>query len=167
MARAAGANADALEFAMGDAPAQDWDPTASDVQADPLAAGDAMRERCPVAYSDHAGWTLFRHADAARAARSSRCPGARIEINWIAANRDAAVFEAPAQCRIERDQARNLLYGAGIHFCPGAALSRMQLRVVFAALLAASGWIALDARRPPTRARRPAAGFSELNLVIE
>jgi cytochrome P450 len=93
--------------------------------------------------------------------------GARIEINWIAANRDPAVFEAPAQCRIERDQAHNLLYGAGIHLCPGAALSRMELRVVLTALLAGTGWIGLDAPRASTRARLPAAGFSELHLAIE
>jgi len=48
-------------------PEEDWDPKADEVQRDQRAAYDAMRERCPVAYSDFLGWTLFRHADVMRA----------------------------------------------------------------------------------------------------
>ncbi|HET7559559.1 MAG TPA: cytochrome P450, partial [Limnochordia bacterium] len=45
----------------------DWDPLASEVTCNPLAAYDQLRERRPVAYSERMGWSLFRHADVRRA----------------------------------------------------------------------------------------------------
>lgn len=45
---------------------QDWDPKSAAVLRDQRAAGDEMRERCPVAYSDLLGWSLFRHEDVVR-----------------------------------------------------------------------------------------------------
>jgi len=93
--------------------------------------------------------------------------GARVSINWIAANRDGRTFDAPGELRLDRDQSRNLLYGAGIHVCPGAALSRMELRVVVDALLDATRHIRHHPVRPAKRARFPAAGFAELPLLVE
>ncbi|MGP1609794.1 MAG: cytochrome P450, partial [Burkholderiales bacterium] len=46
--------------------------------------------------------------------------GERISLNWIAANRDHRVFPDPQSCRLDRDASANLLYGAGVHVCPGA-----------------------------------------------
>jgi cytochrome P450 len=43
----------------------DWDPRDPAVQADQRGAYDEMRERCPVAYSEFLGWSLFRHEDVA------------------------------------------------------------------------------------------------------
>lgn len=48
---------------MPSRPAPDWDPRDPAVLRDQRAAYDEMRERCPVAYSDFLGWSLFRHAD--------------------------------------------------------------------------------------------------------
>lgn len=45
--------------------------------------------------------------------------GERISLNWIAANRDGRVFADPEIFRLDRDPTANLLYGAGIHVCPG------------------------------------------------
>ena len=45
---------------------QHWDPKSTAVLHDQRAAGDEMRERCPVAYSDLLGWSLFRHEDLVR-----------------------------------------------------------------------------------------------------
>ena len=45
---------------------QDWDPKSAAVLRDQRAACDEMRERCPVAYSDLLGWSLFRHEDVVR-----------------------------------------------------------------------------------------------------
>lgn len=46
-------------------PAPDWDPRSPAVLSDQRDAYDAMREECPVAYSDFLGWSLFRHQDIA------------------------------------------------------------------------------------------------------
>ena len=52
---------------MDDTPQADWDPRAPQIQSDQRAAYDAMRETCPVAWSDYMHWSLFRHADVLRA----------------------------------------------------------------------------------------------------
>lgn len=44
----------------------DWDPRSEAVLSDQAAAYDAMRHRCPVAYSDYLGWSMFRHKDVVR-----------------------------------------------------------------------------------------------------
>ncbi len=62
--------------------------------------------------------------------------GDRVTIFWVSANRDEDVFEDPDTFRWDRDQSRNLLYGAGIHWCPGAPLARLELRIVTEELLA-------------------------------
>jgi cytochrome P450 len=43
----------------------DWDPRHPSVLEDQRRAYDEMRERCPVAHSEHLGWSLFRHEDIA------------------------------------------------------------------------------------------------------
>ncbi|HEY7037024.1 MAG TPA: cytochrome P450 [Thermomicrobiales bacterium] len=48
---------------MTDRPPPDWDPRDPSVLRDQPAAYDQMRERCPVAYSEFLGWSLFRHGD--------------------------------------------------------------------------------------------------------
>ncbi len=45
----------------------DWDPRSDIVLSDQIKAYDKMRQRCPVAYSDYLGWSLFRHGDVVRA----------------------------------------------------------------------------------------------------
>lgn len=57
---------------------------------------------------------------------------------WGAANRDEAVFEAPAEFRLHRPNIKShLAFGKGAHFCLGAALARMEARAVISALMAA------------------------------
>lgn len=48
---------------MSDRPAPEWDSQDVSVLRDQRAAYDEQRERCPVAYSDFLGWSLFRHKD--------------------------------------------------------------------------------------------------------
>lgn len=92
--------------------------------------------------------------------------GERISLNWVAANRDGHVFTDPQSFRLDREASANLLYGAGIHVCPGAPLARMELRVAVLALL--DGTIGIDpiAERPPTSAVYPASGFATLPLHL-
>ena len=49
----------------------DWDPRESSVVADQRRAYDEMRARCPVAYSDFLGWSLFAHRDVVEAVRDA------------------------------------------------------------------------------------------------
>ncbi len=92
--------------------------------------------------------------------------GERITLLWASANRDEDVFGNPDAFRLDRDPARNLLYGRGIHVCPGAGLSRLELRVVMEELLRATRWIDPAPGRQPTLAVYPASGFSALPLRL-
>lgn len=69
--------------------------------------------------------------------------------------------------RLDRDPTKNLLYGAGIHVCPGAPLARLELHVIMEELLARTSQIALVPGEESVRAVYPASGFSSLPLWIE
>jgi unspecific monooxygenase len=53
--------------------------------------------------------------------------GQKVAALLGAANRDPAVFEAPDEMRLDRDPNPHLAFGAGLHFCLGAPLARMEL----------------------------------------
>ena len=91
--------------------------------------------------------------------------GERLTLMWIAANRDEAVFEHPEEVRLSRDPQPNLLFGAGIHICPGAPLARLELRVAIEELLRYSKRIEL-AEPAPCRAIYPANGWESLPLKL-
>ncbi|MBS2039887.1 cytochrome P450 [bacterium] len=94
-------------------------------------------------------------------------PGDRVTLLWGWANRDESVFAEADQFRPARDQKQNLLYGAGIHICPGAPLARLELKVVIECLLAATHRFSLSPRHTPVQAPCPATGFDELFVVLE
>lgn len=52
-----------------------------------------------------------------------------------AANRDPAVFRQPDQLALDRDPNPHLGFGAGLHFCLGAPLARMELGIAWRVLL--------------------------------
>ncbi|MBV2205226.1 MAG: cytochrome P450 [Pseudomonas sp.] len=93
--------------------------------------------------------------------------GTRLALIWASANRDEAVFGDPEEFRLDREPQLNLLYGAGIHVCPGAPLARLELRVVMEELLGRTRRMALLADQQPVKAFFPASGFSSLPLHIE
>jgi cytochrome P450 len=90
--------------------------------------------------------------------------GERISLNWISANRDEEVFGEPDSFRLDRDPAKNLLYGAGIHYCPGAPLARLEMQVFLEELLARTQDIAAGPQQSAALAVYPASGFSVLPL---
>ncbi|WP_263729480.1 cytochrome P450 [Cellulomonas sp. SG140] len=93
-------------------------------------------------------------------------PGDRLTVMWASADRDEAVFGDPDEVRLDRPPQDNLLYGAGIHVCPGAPLARLELRVVTEELLAATGSLEPDPERAPQRAAYPGSGFVSLSVLV-
>ena len=92
--------------------------------------------------------------------------GERVVVVWASANRDETVFGDPDEFRLDRDPAQNLLYGTGIHYCPGAPLARLELRVVLEELFAGTSVIEPAVGAQPVRGAYPASGFSSLPLRI-
>lgn len=90
--------------------------------------------------------------------------GELVSLMWMAGNRDGEVFEEPHSFRLGRDPDLNLLYGAGIHACPGAPLARMQLRVVLKELLARTTVLDLVPGKSTPHATYPDSGYASLPL---
>ncbi|MFF0632571.1 cytochrome P450 [Nocardia sp. NPDC004151] len=61
--------------------------------------------------------------------------GDKVTLWWTSANRDEAVFTDPHTFDITRRPNPHLAFGRGGHFCLGSNLARMEMRVVFDALL--------------------------------
>ena len=62
------------------------------------------------------------------------------------ANHDPAVFASPDMLDITRDARRHVAFGAGVHYCLGAALARAEAQVALQALIALPGLeLAIDA----------------------
>jgi cytochrome P450 len=64
-------------------------------------------------------------------------PGAKVLVWEGSANRDAAVFERGMDFDITRAPNPHLSFGHGVHFCLGANLARLEIRVLFEELFAA------------------------------
>lgn len=93
--------------------------------------------------------------------------GERVTIMWASANRDENRFGDPDEFRLDRDPTLNLLYGAGIHVCPGAPLARLELRALLEEVFRRSRSIASIPGSDPVRAVYPGSGFSSLRLRVE
>jgi cytochrome P450 len=76
--------------------------------------------------------------------------GQKVAALLGAANRDPAVFADPDRFVAGRDPNPHLAFGAGIHFCLGAPLARMELQISTRALLERLGPVEVVAavRRP-------------------
>jgi len=69
--------------------------------------------------------------------------GENLCLFYPSANRDEDVFEAPFEFRVDRRPNRHLGFGIGEHFCLGANLARLELRVVLRQLVERLEWAEL------------------------
>ena len=66
----------------------------------------------------------------------------RLLLMWGAANRDPRQFDAPNEFRLDRQGSKgHVTFGKGAHFCVGAALARLEARIVLRMLLEQTSWI--------------------------
>jgi unspecific monooxygenase len=61
--------------------------------------------------------------------------GAELGLLFGSANHDPSVFHDPDGMDLTRDPNPHLSFGAGVHFCLGAPLARIELQTSFAAML--------------------------------
>ncbi len=80
-------------------------------------------------------------------------PGDRVLLLYQSANRDERAFDDPDRFRIDRDPNPHLAFGFGPHYCMGANLARLEIKVVFEELFRRLPDIAaVDPHAPPDRA---------------
>jgi len=72
--------------------------------------------------------------------------GDRVACLLGAANRDPRHYDRPAQFRPGRADTAHLSFGAGLHFCVGAPLARLELQIALPILLQACPALALKGR---------------------
>jgi cytochrome P450 len=67
--------------------------------------------------------------------------GDKVTVWEMSANHDEAVFEEPFRFDVGRDPNPHVAFGFGVHYCLGANLARLEIRVMFEELLARFGTI--------------------------
>ena len=93
-------------------------------------------------------------------------PGTRVYLNWTSANRDEAVFGDARAYRPAEHASRNLVYGVGIHACPGRPLATLELVVALETLLTATVHVELAPDDVPQRETYPVGGWRRLPVRL-
>jgi cytochrome P450 len=77
--------------------------------------------------------------------------GAEIAMLFGSANHDPAVFDAPEKLDLTRQENPHISFSAGIHYCIGAPLARIELAASMTALLekAPTLTLATEPKRKP------------------
>ncbi|MCZ2825733.1 MULTISPECIES: cytochrome P450 [unclassified Modestobacter] len=91
--------------------------------------------------------------------------GQKVAALLGSANRDPAVFADPDTLDVGRTENPHISFGAGVHFCIGAPLARVELQASFGALLSRTSRLELarPARRRPEFVIR---GLQDLPVVL-
>lgn len=102
-----------------------WEALAADPARIPVAVEEMIRYVTPLN-------NMFRRATVdTEVAGTAIAAGDRLALVYPAANRDPAVFERPDDFDTTRDPNPHIAFGYGTHFCLGANLARLEVRILF------------------------------------
>ena len=125
-----------------------------------LAALRADAALLPTAIEEMLRWTTPSPSKRRTATRPTELgghairPGDKVLFWEGSANRDERVFARSMEFDVRRDPNPHLAFGNGVHFCLGASLARLEMRVLFAALLARFARVELAGAVEWTRSNR-------------
>ncbi len=91
--------------------------------------------------------------------------GQELALLFGSANRDPAAFERPDDLDLGRDPNPHMTFGAGIHFCLGAPLGRVELETSFGTLLRRAPRMEL-VREPEWKPNYIIRGLKELRVRL-
>jgi cytochrome P450 len=139
----------------------EWDRVAGDPDLLDIAIEESLRFDPPVL-------GLFRTARGDQTVHDvTIADGDKVDGLYAAANRDPAIWDHPESFHLDRtlgDAQRHMSFGAGIWFCPGAALARLEARTSVLTLHATLPRLRLAAR-PTLEARLVTWGVRHLPLA--
>jgi len=128
--------------------------------------------RIPTAVEEMLRWVSPIQNMARTAARDVELRGQRIRAGekaillYPSANRDAAVFADPFRFDVARAPNEHVAFGIGAHFCLGANLARLELRVLVEEVLRRIPDLTLASDEPPPqRASNFISGLEALPVV--
>ncbi|MFD9124469.1 cytochrome P450 [Kitasatospora sp. NPDC059571] len=125
----------------------------------PTAVEELMRWDTPLQMFER--WVL----DDIEVAGTTVPRGAEIALLFGSANRDPARFTDPDRLDVARTDNPHITFGAGIHFCLGAPLARMELTESYGALLRRAPGLRL-VREPAWRPGYVIRGLDSLHVEI-
>ena len=93
--------------------------------------------------------------------------GDKVLLLYPSANRDERAFPRAAEFHVDREPNDHVAFGHGVHFCLGASLARLELRVMFETLVARLPDLTLATSRPlPLRPSSFIVGIEEMPVVF-
>jgi cytochrome P450 len=118
---------------------EQWDLLRHDRSVLPSAVEEALRWSSPTLYNRR---TATRDVEVAG---EKILAGDKVTLWWASANRDEDVFDDPFRFDVRRSPNPHLAFGHRSHFCLGANLARLEIRVMLEELLARFDRLTLDA----------------------
>ncbi len=136
-----------------------WARLRDDVGLVPGAVEESVRWASPSVYKRRTATRAVELHGALIAA------GDKVTVWEMSANRDERVFDDPFRFDVTRAPNPHVGFGQGVHFCLGASLARLEIRVMFEEILDRVATIDLVGRPTFTRANR-LWGLSHLPVAL-
>lgn len=137
----------------------------TDPSLDTSAVDELLRYDGPVQFTVRAAIEVMRFDDG-RGGETVVEPGQTMMTVLGAANHDPTVFDAPHELRLDRPNAgRHLAFAAGIHYCLGASLAKLEAGIALTRLIRRFDRIEL-AGDPSWRDRLTIRGVERLPLDL-
>ncbi len=135
-----------------------------DPSLDATAVDELLRFDGPVQHTVRVAMTPVVYGEGSRQVTVE--PGSSVLCVLGAANHDAAVFDDPHTLHLDRANSnRHLAFAAGIHYCLGASLARMEATVALGRLIRRFDTIELLAE-PTFRDRLTIRGVEHMPLAV-
>jgi cytochrome P450 len=126
----------------------------------PHAVEELLRYDCSVQISVRKATADFE------AGGSAVRQGQLLYLIWGAANRDPAQFPDPDRLDVARPEIKHVAFGAGIHYCLGASLARLEGQIVFDRLARRFPRMRLATERLEYRNNHNLRGLKSLPVVL-
>ena len=94
--------------------------------------------------------------------------GDQVVLMYSSANRDSDHFDDPEILKVDRTPNHHLSFGHGTHFCLGASLARLELKIFFEEFLKRFKGLSLDEDHPPVEMPNSFVyGLREAHIILE